>query len=81
MMYNRQGNMFEQKILKIHTKHCLRKPIIITLFSKIFNKMLRHQSDSMCELGTASKKSQIFNILLKKKKPKSQTIFFDANNL
>jgi len=39
--------MFEQKI---HTKHCLRKPIIITLFSKIFIKKPRHQSDSMCEL-------------------------------
>ena len=52
------------------TKHCLKKPIIITLFSKIFIKKPRHQSDSMRELPP--KKAKYW-----KKKPKSQTIFFD----
>jgi len=51
-----------------YTKHCLTKPVIITLFRKIFIKKPRHQTDSMCELPP--KKPNI-----EEKKPKREKIF------
>jgi len=55
-----------------YTKHCLRKPIIVTLFSKIF--ILNTQDTCLIACANCLQKSQI----LKKKKPKSQTIFLTA---
>ena len=46
MMYNGQGNMFEQKIHKALSE----KAYNYNTFQQDFIKKPRHQSDSMCEL-------------------------------